>query len=254
MATEFDLFLNEILLSETSQYNSLLESFIQTPRGIAAIKKAILVGAISLSAFLASPLASKLDKRITEEIVEQVMENIDKRYDYDGDVIDFSKIPDFAEKLEAVTKIIAASINIEGSLYNINKLPVDPAMIVWYCFKYNFDIPLLCAQAHCENHFGADPKAKRCQKTKSLFSVGLYDDGRNLFNYDKFEDSIPHYIRLMKNDYLINGKKTINQLLQNNSLVNMDNKRYAFDRNYESKVRATRNKYMKLYPILKTNL
>lgn len=252
MATEFDLFLNEVLLSETSQYNSLLEAFIQTPKGIAAIKKAILIGAISLTAFLASPLASRLDKRITEEIVEQVIENTDMQYDYDGDAVDFSKIPNFAEKLEAVTKIVAASAKIGGSKYSADNLPVDPAMIVWYCFKYDFDIPLLCAQAHWESHFGADPAAKRCQKTKSMFSVGLYDSGKNLFSYDTFEDSIPHYIKLMKKDYLRNGK-TAEQLLRDRHFVNFDNKRYASNPNYEKDLRNTRNKYLKLYPVLATN-
>lgn len=241
---ETNILLANMVMSCTSQNNSLLESFLHTQSGMNAIKKAIIAGSISLSAFLASPIADKLDKKVTEEIVEQVMKNSNIDYDIDGDPIELEKIPNYVEKLEAISKIVLASTNSCGK----QTPQVDPEMILWYCFKYDFDIALLCAQAHWESHFGADSNARRCQLTKSLFSVGLYDNGKNVCSYDSFEDSIPHYIKLMKNDYLRN--KSVDQLLRDKGFVNFDNKRYASNPNYEKNLRNTRAKYMRLYPVL----
>lgn len=240
-----------IFESETSYNNALLESFLNTPKGIAAIKKAIIIGAISLSAFLSSPIVNKLDNDIKEEIIEDVMKSKEGQLtDKDGDVIDFEKIPHFAEKLEAVTKVIAMSAKAIG--YKGDKLPVDPAMIVYYCWKYNYDIPMLLAQAHWESHFGADKNAKRAQKTKSMFSVGLYDNGKNVVSYDSFEDSIPSYINLLKKDYLVHNK-SVNDLLKDGGFVNFDGKRYASNPRYEQELRNTRNKYLKMFPVLANN-
>lgn len=241
---EICLLVENFVKSNSSVNNYILESFFQTPKGISAIKKAIITGAVSLSAFLASPIADKFDKKITDEIVKQVVQNSDIDYDIDGEPIELERIPNYVEKLEAISKIVASSINAVG----VDVPPVNPEFILWYCFKYDFDIPLLCSQAHWESHFGADPNARRCQLTKSLFSVGLWDSGKNVCSYDSFEDSIPSYIKLMKRDYLEN--KSVDQLLTNKGFVNFDNKRYASNPNYEKNLRATRDKYIRLYPIL----
>ena len=99
---------------------------------------------------------------------------------------------------------------------------------------------MLSAQAHLESHFGV---TNRAQKTNSIFSVGAYDDGRDIVRYKTKDDSVEAYIKLMNNDYLSN--KSVNQLISNKGFVNSNGDRYASNKNYERDIRATMNGIVK---------
>ncbi len=112
--------------------------------------------------------------------------------------------------------------------------------IVNMCDKYNFPLPLLLAQAHLESHFGTTSRARR---TNSVFSVGSYDDGRNVYKPSSQNESVENYIKTIQNYYLCD--KSVDELLKNGGFVNHLGKRYASDRNYELKIRQTMNGLIK---------
>lgn len=147
-------------------------------------------------------------------------------------------------------KVIAVKEYMEFSAicqeYSPNDIALNPEFIVKIAEEKNFDIPLLMAQAHLESCFGLSPRAK---KTNSVFAVGLYDDGTNACIYKTQNESIESYINLMQSNYLINGK-SINDLLKKGSFIDMHNRRYAKDINYEYKIQNLRNKIIKKYPEL----
>lgn len=100
--------------------------------------------------------------------------------------------------------------------------------------------------AHLESCFGATNRAKR---TNSVFSVGAYDNGKDIVTYSDPNESIYGYIKLINNDYLINGK-TINDLLRPGGFINKNGHRYASKKNYEKILRNIRNKIINTYPEL----
>lgn len=112
--------------------------------------------------------------------------------------------------------------------------------IVNMCDKYNFPLPLLLAQAHLESHFGTTSRARR---TNSVFSVGSYDDGRNIYKPSTQNESVENYIKTIQNYYLCD--KSVDDLLKNGGFVNHLGKRYASDKNYELKIRQTMNGLIK---------
>ena len=120
--------------------------------------------------------------------------------------------------------------------------------LVLACYKYGYDLPLLLAQLQIESHFGT---TKRAQDTNSMFSVGAYDDGRDIVKYKDQDSSIVPYIKLIQKDYLLNNRKDVEDLLRN--YVNYDGKRYASNRNYEKDLKLTRDKILRLYPELENN-
>lgn len=132
--------------------------------------------------------------------------------------------------------------------HNLSDLKFDTNHLLDICKRTGFDLPLLLAQMQCESNFGLN--GTRCAKTNSPFSVGLYDNGRNIVTYASQDDAIDSYIRIMQNDYLTNGK-SVNDLLKDGCFVNKNGHRYAQDPNYEQKIRATRNAIIKKYPSLK---
>ena len=158
-----------------------------------------------------------------------------------------TKDPNFNEKVKAVYAFMSKSTGIFGK--KPEDVPISAENIVKECEKTGFDIPLLLAQGHWESHFGADPGAKRCQRTKSIFSVGLYDNGKDAVSYASFDDSVPAYIRLMQKNYL-GDNKTVGDLLSPGGFVNQSNKRYASSKTYESNLAKTRNSILRKYPVL----
>lgn len=112
---------------------------------------------------------------------------------------------------------------------------VSADSIVNICLRHDFDIALCCAQAHVESHYGTKGRSRR---TKSIFGVGAYDNGRNVCNYSHVNESIEPYIKLVSKYYLTD--KTVDELLMN--YVNINGKRYASNKNYENLVRNHRNK------------
>lgn len=103
--------------------------------------------------------------------------------------------------------------------------------IVEECEKYNIDICFVLAQGEMESHFGTKGIAS---KLNSVFNVGIYDGktSEEIDNKYKFEypnESIEPYLKLLTTRYLVN--KTEEDLLK--KFVDIDNKRYASNPNYE---------------------
>ena len=148
------------------------------------------------------------------------------------------------DRIEAATKYIDANLKRNGK--SIEDVPFDIADLVIACYENDFDLPLAMAQLQIESHFGTDGDRQR--KTKSLFSVGLYDSGTNKKYYNTYRESIDDYIDKMQEHYLQNGKISVSKLLMN--FVDDQGHRYAQDPNYERSIISTRNKIIKTYPIL----
>lgn len=104
------------------------------------------------------------------------------------------------------------------------------------CEEYGVDIKFALAQGHIESHFGTKGMAR---KTNSVFNVFAFD-GQEYHKisrkgkYDHPDYSIEPYLKLLKNDYMV--EKTEYDLM--NKFVNIDGKRYASDPLYESKLKS----------------
>ena len=154
------------------------------------------------------------------------------------------------EQLKLERRIRACESYMLYALKNLNYSPestkLDPEALVKIAYKYNFDLPFLMAAAHLESCFGATPRAR---KTNSVFSVGSYDNGKNVVTYSHPNESIEPYIKLLISDYLINGK-TINDLMKPGKFVNKNGHRFASNKKYEQQLRQIRNRIIKKYPEL----
>ena len=113
---------------------------------------------------------------------------------------------------------------------------VNGIKLVELCDKYNVDVRLVLAQAHLESHFGTLGIAS---KTNSIFNV-LAFDGRSAddmnkkgHGYSHPDHSIEPYLILLNKKYLVGGK-TEKDLLH--KFVDVDNKRYASNPNYEDQL------------------
>lgn len=109
---------------------------------------------------------------------------------------------------------------------------LDGLVIVNYCIDYDIDVCFVLAQGEIESHFGTKGLAR---KTNSVFNVFAYDgkDYNSINKNGKYahpDDSVEPYLRLLKNDYLIDNK-TEYDLLSN--YINKDGNRYASAKNYE---------------------
>lgn len=147
-------------------------------------------------------------------------------------------------------QVEAAKTIIEKNLA-LNGLPMDSVLFdidraVRLCRYYNFDLPLFLAQMQVESHFGT---GRRARETNSVCSIGLYDDDTRV-HYENQDSCFIPYFKIMNRDYLLNGKKTVNDLLKKNGFVNYLGKRYAQNPNYEHDVKVTRDKMIRNYPII----
>lgn len=115
---------------------------------------------------------------------------------------------------------------------------VSAENIINLCDSYNIDLCFVLAQAQAESHFGTRGIAS---KTHSIFNVKAYDwttaDAmiRNGHGYSHPDDSVEPYIRLLKNEYLIDGRTTDDLL---NNYVNYNGDRFASSKTYESQLRS----------------
>lgn len=122
------------------------------------------------------------------------------------------------------------------------------------CDQYNVDVRFAMAQAELESHFGTKGVAA---KTNIVWNVKAYD-GRSAEDMKNKGDACTHpdhsiepYLKLLTNDYLVNGKTEEDLFIE---FVNFDNKRYATAENYEVKMLNIYNKiskYTKLTSLLK---
>ena len=183
----------------------------------------------------------------TSVILTAVMNlNVSDAIKREAEEIIMSNQPDstFIQRVNAVKKYMKAAAENQG--YNPEDIKLSPEAMVLAADENDFDLPFLLAQAHLESCFGLTPRAR---KTNSVFSVGCYDNGKNVCKYSTQDDSIVPYINLIKNDYLVDGK-TIENLLQKGKFVNAINKRYASDPYYEGKVKNIRNRIVSKFPEL----
>lgn len=105
-------------------------------------------------------------------------------------------------------------------------------------YYYNMDIYFILAQGIVESHLGT---AGRARKTKSVFGVGMYDNGVSNphYCYQHVNQSVEPYINLLIDKYLKdNNPANTHLLLQPNGFRN----RYASASNYENSIRYVYNK------------
>ena len=168
----------------------------------------------------------------------------DKKIEYNNPYginnIDYENI---LNKEKLVKEYISDILSKHGK--TLSDLRFNPDNLVLASYQYEYDLPLLLAQLQIESHFGTTERARR---TNSMFSIGAYDDGRDVVKYADQDSSIIPFIKIIKRDYLMNGKKEIDQLLQN--FVNYDGRRYASNPKYEIDLIKTRNSIISKYPDL----
>ena len=118
------------------------------------------------------------------------------------------------------------------------KANIDPFLMIDLCAEYGVDIRFVMAQGQVESHFATKGTAAR---TLSIFNVGAYDghsasrQRRNGFGFSDPNESIEPYLKLITNEYMVNGK-TESDLMKN--YVNGLGMRYASNPKYESMLRS----------------
>ena len=152
--------------------------------------------------------------------------------------IDYENI---LNKEKLVKEYISDILSKHGK--TLSDLRFNPDNLVLASYQYEYDLPLLLAQLQIESHFGTTERARR---TNSMFSIGSYDDGRDVVKYADQDSSIIPFIKIIKRDYLLNGEKEFDQLLQN--FINYNGHRYASNPNYENDLIKTRNSIIRKYP------
>ena len=155
----------------------------------------------------------------------------------------------FKDRVDAVNTEIQRIFDIQR--LDMSQLQFDVEYLVRLCHEYDYDIPLLIAQARQESQFGTTPRARR---HNSLFSIGAWDNGQNRARYSSQNDAIKDYILSMLEDYLDGGNISVDNLLADGKFVNFDGKRYASDRKYEKKLRGIRNTLLRNYPCLSNEI
>lgn len=202
------------------------------------IKRALLAG-VTASVILGA--VSRLDINDAEKHALEQMVNTEMVQD--GTEAQNDTI--HQQKIEACRAYMDWAMKNQGYDWSTTKL--TPEAIVDICEKNNFSIPFTMAIANLESCFGQTPRSKR---TNSVFSVGSYDNGKNVCTYSTPDESIAPFINLIKKDYLQNGKKTLDDLLATNQFVNMNGHRYAKNPQYEGQIKSIMKRIIKMYPIL----
>ena len=115
------------------------------------------------------------------------------------------------------------------------------------CNEYNMDLFFVIAQAQVESSFATKGLG---QKTNSAFNVKAYD-GKGSKHMDKYhhpDESIEPYMILIKKYYMGDSKTEMDLL---NNYVDLNNKRYASNTDYETMMltayKRLVNRYGKLY-------
>lgn len=75
----------------------------------------------------------------------------------------------FISQVNAANDLMDSVLKKNGK--SLDDIDFDVENVIYLCYKYNFDIPLLFAQAQCESYFGTAPRAKR---TGSVISIGQW--------------------------------------------------------------------------------
>ena len=171
-----------------------------------------------------------------------------------------SKIPEMYHKYTSyeiyneTNKLVYDSIKLallnEVDGYILGVAPTSSLsglVIINNCLKYDIDICFVLSQAEQESHFGTHGLAR---KTNSVFNVYAFDGhDYNMVNkngkYDHPNDCVEPYLRLLKRDYLVDGKTEYDLML---NYVNKNGSRYASSETYEealqrsfAKIKSTTN-------------
>ena len=138
---------------------------------------------------------------------------------------------------------MATALKNQG--YTMNSTGLKPETMVKVCEEKGFSLPFMMAAAHLESCFGA---TNRARKTNSVFSVGSYDNGKNVVTYSDPNDSVADYVDLLERRYL--DGKTLNDLLRPGGFIDKDGHRYASNPKYERQLSSIINKIKNKYPEL----
>ena len=215
-------------LNESIDFNSLKRN----------IKKAILAG-VAASVILGAVSRLNVDDNTKHELEKIVQTEMAQ------DSTETQNDSIHQQKVEACRAYMEWAMKNQGYDWKTTKL--TPEAIVTACEQNNFSIPFTIAIANLESCFGQTPRSKR---THSVFSVGSYDNGKDVCTYSNPDESIVPFIKLIKKDYLQNGEKELSDLLVPNQFVNMNGHRYAKNPKYEGQIKSIMNRIIKMYPIL----
>lgn len=206
------------------------------------IRKALIMG-VSVAVILAAIAKLAISSEEKNELKQMVQTEMAT------DSIQQDTIPQqdtiHEQKVQACKEYMEWAMKNQGYGWETTRL--TPEAIVTACEQNDFSIPFTIAIANLESCFGQTPRSK---KTNSVFSVGSFDNGKNYCTYDSPDSSIIPFINTIKSDYLLNGKKSINDLLVPNGFVNINGDRYASNAKYEREVKNIMNRIIKKYPIL----
>lgn len=202
------------------------------------IKRALLVGATTsaILSFVANLDISDSKKQELENFIKTEM--VTDTIQQESDTI-------HQQKVDACREYMEWAMKNQGYGWETTKL--TPEAIVTACEENDFSIPFTMAIANLESCFGQTPRSKR---TNSVFSVGSYDNLKNVCTYSSPDESVIPFINLIKKDYLLDGKKTISDLLKPNGFVNKNGHRYASNTKYEKQIQNIINRIIRMYPIL----
>lgn len=114
-------------------------------------------------------------------------------------------------------------------------------VVATQCIEYDIDVCFVLAQGEQESHFGTQGVAR---KTNSVFNVFAFDGhSYNKINangkYNHPNDCVEPYLKLLKRDYLVDGKTEFDLL---HKYVNKNGARYASAESYEGSLCNKMNK------------
>ena len=224
------------ILETESVAQLLQESFVDSKNidNLKRIIKRLLITGVAATSIITAINKTNLPNTDKEALLNAVM------VDNQPSAVDTV----FMQKVEACKAYMEYALNNQG--YTLESTELKPETLVRASMEKSFDLPFLMAVAHQESCFGATPRA---QRTNSVFSVGSYDNGKNVVTYSDPNESVYGYIDLLNNSYIVNGKSLFD-LLKPGGFVNGIGKRYAKDKTYEAKIKNVRNRILKKFPQL----
>jgi hypothetical protein len=224
------------ILETESVAQLLQESFVDSKNidNLKRIIKRLLITGVAATSIITAINKTNLPNTDKEALLNAVM------VDNQPSAVDTV----FMQKVEACKAYMEYALNNQG--YTLESTELKPETLVKASIENSFDLPFLMAVAHQESCFGATPRA---QKTNSVFSVGSYDNGKNVVTYSDPNESVYGYIDLLNSSYIVNGKSLLD-LLKPGGFVNGIGKRYAKDKTYEAKIKNVRNRILKKFPQL----
>lgn len=157
-------------------------------------------------------------------------------------------IPNYHEKVAAVEDYLITAFTRYGHPERLKNLDITAEDFVKVAYEEDIDLPLLLAAGWVETKMGTEGVCVT-RGTNSMYSVGAWDDGSTRNYYDSKVESMRHYARIIKNDYL--RGRDVDTLLKDGNFVNMNGHRYASNPRYERDLRLTRNKIIKNYDVLR---